>query len=263
LRKKKLSAVSRQLSAKKKTEIKRRLDVLLAKYGPGQLSSDPLELPRRYADARDREAAALVCALFAYGNVTAMRAYLESLLAQLGPRPVQGLRAGAHVRTAPYRFQTPSDVSHFLGGLGRVLSAHGSLEVAFAGGAGDPEARLEAFARMLRSASGHSSYGLDHLMPLPSSGSACKRWRLFLRWVVRPDDGVDLGLWTCLRPCDLIMPVDVHVSRAAWQLGLTRRASVDHRFALEVTEALRAVCPEDPCKYDFALARPGILKGRE
>jgi uncharacterized protein (TIGR02757 family) len=112
----------------------------------------------------------------------------------------------------------------------------------------------------LREACGQRTRGLDHLLPLPSSGSACKRWRLFLRWVARPDDGVDLGLWTCLRPSELLMPVDVHVSRAARQLRLTSRATVDRRFVLEVTEALRAICPEDPCKFDYALARPGILR---
>ena len=189
-----------------------------------------------------------------------MRAYLEPLLGQLGARPAQALRSGATVRAVPYRFQTARDVASFLGGLGTVLSSHASLDAAFASGGAAPEDRLEAFARLLRASCGRRSCGLEHLMPLPSSGSACKRWRLFLRWVVRPDDGVDLGLWTCLRPCDLIMPVDVHVSRAARQLGLTRRATVDRRFALEVTAALRAVCPEDPCKYDFALARPGILR---
>lgn len=257
------SAVSGRLSAKEKGRIQRTLDSLLAKYGPGQLSSDPLELPRRYADPGDREAAALICALFAYGNVTAMRAFLESLLGQLGDRPAQAMRSGARAITSPYRFQTSQDVGLFLAGLGRVLSSHASLEAAFVAGGADPEARLEAFARLLRAACGRSTSGLEHLLPLPSSRSACKRWRLFLRWVVRPDDGVDLGLWTCLSPRDLLMPVDVHVSRAARGLGLTRRATVDHRFALEVTKALRAFCPEDPVKYDFALARPGILKGRE
>ena len=254
---------SRQTSPRVEPGLKEQLDTLLARYGPGQLSSDPLEFARRYAEPRDREAAALICALFAYGNVTAMRAFLEPLLGQLGAHPAEALRSGARLEAGPYRFQTGRDVGLFLGGLGKVLASHHSLEAAFVAGGGDPEARLEAFARMLRTACGRRTYGLDHLVPLPSSGSACKRWRLFLRWVVRPDDGVDLGLWSCLRPCELLMPVDVHVSRAARQLGLTRRATVDHRFALEVTEALRAICPEDPVKYDFALARPGILRSRE
>jgi hypothetical protein len=34
-----------------------------------------------------------------------------------------------------------------------------------------------------------------HLLPDPRGGSASKRLVLFLRWMVRPADGVDLGLW--------------------------------------------------------------------
>ena len=236
------------------------LDALVQVYGPAHLYSDPLEFPRRYKNSADTEAAALICALFAYGNVTSMKAFLEGLLTALGPSPARALKEGRRVRARPYRFQTADDVERFLGGLGRVLEKHGSVEAAFCGVEGDAEARLENLAVALRRASGRLTPGLAHLLPLPSSGSACKRWWLFLRWVVRKEDGVDLGLWSCLRPSDLVIPVDVHVARMARQLGLTKRMSPDRLFALEVTESLRRLCPEDPVKYDFALARPGILK---
>jgi len=240
--------------------LKGELDALVQAYGPGYLSSDPLEFPRRYKNPADTEAAALICALFAYGNVTSMKAFLERLLEALGPSPARALKEGRRVRARPYRFQTADDVERFLGGLGRVLKKHGSIEAAFCGVEGDAEARLENLALALRRASGRLTPGLAHLLPLPSSGSACKRWWLFLRWVVRKEDGVDLGLWSCLKPADLIIPVDVHVARMARRLGLAKRKSPDRLFAIEVTESLRRLCPEDPVKYDFALARPGILK---
>jgi uncharacterized protein (TIGR02757 family) len=258
-RKKKLIAISYQLSAKEK-ETKRKLDALVVRYGADYLSTDPLEFPRRYQDRADTEAAALICALFAYGNVTSMKAFLEGLLAALGPSPAGALKEGRGVRARPYRFQAADDVKRFLGGLGRVLKKHGSVEAAFCRIEGNPEARLENLAVALRRASGRLTPGLAHLLPLPSSGSACKRWRLFLRWVIREEDGVDLGLWSCLKPAELIIPVDVHVARMSRRLGLTQRRSPDRIFALEVTESLRRLCPEDPVKYDFALARPGILK---
>ena len=235
---------------------------MVARYGPTYLSSDPVEFPRRYGDPLDSEAAALICALFAYGNVTSMKAFLERLLSELGPSPGEALRSGRAWRTRPYRFQTARDVGCLLRGLGTILRDHGSVEAAFGSRGGGPEERIEGLALRLREACGRVTPGMTHLLPLPSSGSACKRWWLFLRWVVRPDDGVDLGLWTCLSPSELLIPVDVHVARAAQEIGLTTRKSPDRIFALEVTESLRLLCPEDPVKYDFALARPGILKGR-
>ncbi|HET6373392.1 MAG TPA: DUF2400 family protein, partial [Candidatus Polarisedimenticolia bacterium] len=79
------------------------------------------------------------------------------------------------------------------------------------------------------------------------------------RWMVRPDDGVDFGLWGRVRPDQLVIPLDTHVSRIAAYIGLTRRKTVDWKMALEVTSSLRRLDPADPVKYDFALCRMGIL----
>jgi uncharacterized protein (TIGR02757 family) len=204
---------------------------------------------------------ALLAALFAYGNVKAMGAFLQRLLRCLGPHPHDALVDRRPLRTLPlYRFQTSKDVRRFLGALGSVLGEYGSLEAAFCREEGGPEARLESLALLLRERARPLTPGLAHLLPLPSDGSACKRWWMFLRWVVRPDDGVDLGLWRCLTPALLRIPVDTHLARIAFALGLTRRTTPDRTFALEVTRSLAAFCPGDPTRYDFALARLGILK---
>jgi len=42
--------------------------------------------------------------------------------------------------------------------------------------------------------------------------------------------------------------------------GLSRRKSADWKMAVEVTEALRRVDPEDPVRYDFALFNWGMQK---
>src|SRR5207247_2597735 len=80
-----------------------------------------------------------------------------------------------------------------------------------------------------------------------------KRPCLFLRWMVRPDDGVDLGLWRGVPPRKLVMPVDVHIARAARRLGLSRRKTADWKMALEITAALRTIDAEDPLRYDFPM----------
>ena len=239
-----------------------KLDELARRFGPGRVLSDPVRFPRRYPDRRDTEAAALLAALFAYGNVTSMGRFLEGLLARLGPSPADALAAGGGAgAAAPYRFQTRGDVGALLGSLGKVLAHFGTLEAAFcASGCEDPDARLEAFALLLRRRAGRLTPGLAHLLPLPSGGSACKRWRMFLRWVVRPDDGVDLGLWTCLTPAHLLVPVDTHVARIAFALGLAKRRTPDAAFSREVTASLARFCPEDPTRYDFALAHLGISR---
>jgi len=97
--------------------------------------------------------------------------------------------------------------------------------------------------------------------PSPASGSACKRLCMYLRWMVRPDDGIDLGLWPGISPAKLVMPVDAHIQRICRYLGLTRRKQGDWRMAREITAALRKLDPVDPVKYDFSLCHLGISEG--
>jgi len=47
--------------------------------------------------------------------------------------------------------------------------------------------------------------------------------------------------------------VDTHIENMAWSLGLTRRRTRNGKMAEEITTRLRALDPEDPVKYDFAL----------
>ena len=76
---------------------------------------------------------------------------------------------------------------------------------------------------------------------------------MFRRWMVRDDGIVDLGVWKRTSPSSLIIPLDVHVHRAALEQGITKRKSSDITTAIEITEFLKSVFPDDPCMGDFAL----------
>ena len=74
-----------------------------------------------------------------------------------------------------------------------------------------------------------------------------------LRWLVRNDGIVDLGIWKRLSPKDLMIPLDVHVARVSRELGLLERKSNDRMAVEMLTSKLRKFDQEDPVKYDFAL----------
>jgi len=76
---------------------------------------------------------------------------------------------------------------------------------------------------------------------------------------VRGPDGLDLGLWKTVSPSDLIIPLDTHTQRISRYLGFTGRTSPSWIMAEEITRALRELDPEDPVRYDFSIARLGIL----
>jgi uncharacterized protein (TIGR02757 family) len=115
-------------------------------------------------------------------------------------------------------------------------------------------ARLE----LTQSCGATMTHGLRHFLPSPLEGSACKRLNLYLRWMVRPDDGVDFGLWPQIPTDRLIIPLDTHICRIGQFLGLTRRKTPDWKMAEEITRSLRAISPDDPVQYDFVLCHMGI-----
>ena len=101
---------------------------------------------------------------------------------------------------------------------------------------------------------------LRFFFPSPSSGSACKRLNLYLRWMVRRGDNIDLGLWKDIPPSKLIIPLDTHIARISRLIGLTAKKSPGWSMAEDITESLRRLDPKDPIKYDFAICRLGILE---
>ena len=91
--------------------------------------------------------------------------------------------------------------------------------------------------------------------------SANKRVHMFLRWMVRRDSPVDLGLWTWADPAGLLIPLDVHVMQEAAKLGLIgQKATASRKTAEKLTRAMAEVFPGDPCRGDYALFGLGVDK---
>lgn len=84
--------------------------------------------------------------------------------------------------------------------------------------------------------------------------SANKRMNMFLRWMVRVNSPVDLGLWSWYPASELIIPLDTHVLQVAKKMKLIPQNSTGTaKTAQLLTNVLKQVWPDDPCKGDFAL----------
>ena len=89
--------------------------------------------------------------------------------------------------------------------------------------------------------------------------SACKRVCMFLRWMVRTDSPVDLGLWSdFIDRSSLIMPLDTHVMQQACKLGLLKSRTTSMSTALRLSDVMNTIFPGDPLRGDFALFGYGV-----
>ncbi|NVN89256.1 MAG: TIGR02757 family protein [Desulfuromonadales bacterium] len=256
------------------------LDRLCATRSPRQLANDPLSFCHRYDDPADREVAAIIASSFAYGAVGIILRTLESIFCLLGPSPRHfverfepkiGLRIFSGFK---HRFNDGRDLCALLWAVRLMIEESGSAEAFFLRthdcSAQDVTESLNSYSKAIRSLDFRPVFGqqgvpgnsyFPFLFPAPASGSACKRLCMFLRWVVRQEDGIDLGIWRGVSPAQLVIPVDTHIQRISGYLGFSNRKNADWRMAREITACLRHFDPDDPVKYDFALAHLGISDG--
>ena len=233
--------------------LKRNHDEELSKDRP-----DPLMIASRYND----EFSALICALFAYGNVVAINQFLESLDFSLLEKDEESITQTLEHHY--YRFQNAKDIQALFLTLSR-LKKETSLEAIFVS-AYQKNANvmdgLRALIEVLYDVNPYRSRGYQFLLgTIPSTNphSPYKRWHMYLRWMVRKDH-LDLGLWQGVDTKDLLVPLDTHTFALGKKLGLIQRKSYDFKAVLELSHALRKIDPSDPVKYDFALYRLGQEK---
>jgi len=230
------------------------------------IAQDPISVPHRFSSPADIEIAGLFAAVFAWGLRKTIIAKSLELLHIMDDSPHDFILHHTdedlkNIERFRHRTFQPPDTLYFIHFLHQFYHTHRSLEEAFRdkhGGYGDLESGLIEF----RNRFFNSEYALQRTrkhIASPERQSATKRINMYLRWMVRPSDkGVDFGLWTRITPAQLYIPLDVHVSRVARQLGILQRDKSDWKAVVELTEYLRKLDPEDPVKYDFALFNMGL-----
>lgn len=249
-------------------------------HHPRYLESDPLEYLHRFQDPKDQEVIGVFAALMAYGNVKQIRGSVEKFLGRIektGLTPKEWILVADEFplfwKGFVHRFNDARDWELLSGWLSLSHQRYGSLAAHFAFVASrDQVALSEAFGRVAeewRLSAGKEAQrsSVKHLLSSPGTGGTCKRWWMFLRWMIR-QDRLDPGPWQKLLPPgakrrflpdELFMPLDVHTGRLSQSLGLTHRRSLNWKAVVEVTDALKTIDPTDPVRYDFSLCRIGMF----
>jgi uncharacterized protein (TIGR02757 family) len=180
-------------------------------------AADPVAFVHRYHTRADQELAGLFASGLAFGRVDLFRPVLAALFDRMdrygGPFAFIAdfnCERAQSIDDLYYRWNRGSDLATLCAALQRA----GPIEPLLAG-PGPVRERLASALTVLRahcvaalradgvavSAAADLPRGVRYLLPDVDGGSGCKRWNLYLRWMVRPPlEGVDLGLWTVLHP---------------------------------------------------------------
>lgn len=248
-----------------KSDIKDLLDFHAARINsPEFIADDPVQFPRMFTDRRDIEIAALLSATIAWGKRSMIIRDARRMLSLMDMQPYNYVMEQGYEELPQqniHRTFFSHNLQHWLRGLRLIYSEYATLDD-FALGIGTgqtdyPAVHLaEAINERLAAANGGK--GDSRCLPLNLESTALKRLNMALRWLVRTDGIVDLGIWRSIRPEQLRIPLDVHVIRTATGLGLLTRRSADRKAVEQLTAELRAMRPHDPVFYDYALFGLGV-----
>ena len=241
-------------------DLKSFLDEKVAYYNhPRFIADDPIQIPHGFKRKEDIEISAFLTATLSWGNRKSIINSANRFMELLGGAPYDFVldhsqhdlkRLGSFV----HRTFNGQDAETFIRGLRHMYLEYGGLEAHFSSHASAADLQLAISEFKLRFFEvPHSGRTEKHISD-PAKGSAAKRLNMFLRWMVRENStGVDFGIWPSLSPAQLSCPLDVHSGKVARKLGLLKRKQNDAKALQELDTALRALDPEDPAKYDFAL----------
>lgn len=236
---------------------------LYKKYGKRFLKDDPVYFAHQYKDPLDQEVVALIASLLSFGNAKVIQNSVGKILNLLGKHPYQAI---LNFDPKKYRFHhwghrwlRADDLKRLLIVLKAFLNQHGSIKNLFFKGFHSEDADISSALHFFSQAMKGKTH--PFLFPSPLGGSSCKRFNMFLRWMVRPKDGIDLGLWKEISPSKLIIPLDTHIYQFARKFKISRYKNPSWKMAVEVTQFLKALDPNDPVKFDFAICHFGMKKG--
>lgn len=228
---------------------------------PQFIEGDPSWWMHQVEGDRNREATAFVAQGLSYGSRSQFMPRIGHLL-DLAGGDVEGWLKNGLYRShfSPddtrcfYRLYTRAAMYAFFEAYGDMLNKYGSMGEFLQEVKGESgELAVGAICRWF------ARHGASTVVPKDTT-SACKRVCMFLRWMVRDDSPVDLGLWRFIDKRTLIMPLDTHVVSEAMTLGLLTSRCASMSAARRLTAAMAEIFPDDPLRGDFALFGYGINK---
>lgn len=247
--------------------LRRKLLSLANKYEvPDFLNGDPSWFMHQVIGERNQETIAFIASCLSYGSRNVFMPRIQYLLDCSRNEPYEWIKSGKYKLDIPnndtcfYRLYTNAMMYALFNALQAMYEVYGDMKnfIRCHTGHNDDNYQLEAIEAIEAICHYFQEQEAVRIVPKNAS-SSCKRVCMFLRWMVRTDSPVDLGIWSDLiRLRSLIMPLDTHVIQQSLQLGLITSKTTSMSVARKLTDKLLEIFPDDPLKADFALFGYGV-----
>ncbi len=228
------------------------------------IKDDPVQFPHRFSKLQDIEIAAFTTATIAWGKRSMILRDADRMFSLMNNAPYEFVmnKGFEYLSSANvHRTFFQPDLAYMLRGFHAIYSNFESINnMVKELGIGDDSAPAWRVCEEIRNISyiANNKEFNSQCFPSNFSNSALKRINLAIKWLVRNDGIVDLGVWDCIKPSQLHIPLDVHVGNTARKLNLLTRKSNDRKAVVELTEILKGFNPADPVVYDYALFGIGV-----
>ena len=229
------------------------------------IDKDPVQFPRRFSRLQDIEIVAFLSAIIAWGNRKMICRDAERMLSLMDNEPYLYVMDEGYEELNPdmnlHRTFFGRHFQYFLRGINKIYKDYGSLDAfgeSMKVGENDaPSWKLvEEMQRVMCDVNNGDT--CSQCLPVNLDQTALKRVNMALRWLVRDDGIVDMGVWSSIPKSKLYIPLDVHVGNISRELGLLTRKANDRKSVEQLTSLLRTLRPDDPAIYDFALFGIGV-----
>ena len=233
---------------------------------PVFIETDPVQIPHLFQRKEDIEIAGFLAATLAWGQRKAIIAGAKRLLSLMDNAPYDFVMNAnpcelKRLDTFVYRTFQPVDCLFFISSLRHIYANYGGLHGVFSSGYRKTDSIFGTLGhfRQIFMETPHLQRSAKHVSDV-QRGASAKRLNMFLRWMVRKNDGIDFGLWNDIPVSALMIPLDVHTGNVGRQLQLLTRKANDWKAVEELTGNLRKYDSNDPVKYDFALFGLGVFE---
>jgi len=229
------------------------------------IKSDPSQFMHRYKKTEDMEIVSFIASSLSFGKREQILKHVELILSECQESPALWIRDGEYKsffsesEKSFYRMFSFKTMRLLCDRLSEIIKREKTLGNYFESIYQKNKNRSLHFSSVIA-----NEFSKDCSIIPHGASSANKRLNMFLRWMVRDNSPVDLGLWTWFKKTDLLIPMDTHVIHTAVDFGLLKKTSSGNlpsatmKNAIILTDILKEVFPDDPVRCDFALFGLGV-----